>query len=77
MNQNAIDRMGPLAASRSSALLTQEDMAKRVGVSVKTLLKMEKNPNDATHNLVGIYYQNVGMDGKKILQDYYNFFDAT
>lgn len=74
MNEKAIEKYGPLAAARKTALLNQEDMAARLGVSLPKLVDIEKNPSNITLNNLGRYYQAVGADGKAILERYVNDF---
>ncbi len=74
MNETAIKKIGPLAAARKSALLNQDDMAARLGISIPTLIDIEKNPENITLGNLGRYYQAVGTDGKAILERYVNDF---
>ena len=72
MNEKAIKQFGPLAAARKSSLLTQEDMAEKLGCSVPKLINMEKNPDSVPIGTYGKYYHHVGADGKAILERYVN-----
>lgn len=72
MNEAAIKKYGPLAAARKSALLSQGDMAKRLGCSVPKLIDMEKDPDSMTLGTLERFYQSVGTDGKAIIERYVN-----
>lgn len=68
MNTKAIDKLGPIAAARKSSLLSQEDMAARIGVSVPTMVEYEKHPENINLGTLGRIYHNVGVDGKAIIE---------
>lgn len=74
MNEQAIKQYGPLAAARKSALVTQKNMAEKLGCSVTTLVEMEKHPDKIDLGTLGRFYQHVGADGKAILERYVNGF---
>ena len=72
MNENAIAKYGPFAAARKSSLLSQGDMAKKLGCSVPKLVDMEKDPESMTLGTLGRFYQSVGTDGKAIIERFVN-----
>lgn len=74
MNTEAIAKLGPFAAARKSSLMSQEQMAAKVGCSLPTLVKMEKNPEEVSLANMGVIYQSVGADGKAIIEKYVNDF---
>lgn len=74
MNEQAIKQYGPLAAARKSSLVTQKNMAAKLGCSTTTLVELEKNPEKIDLGTLGRFYQHVGADGKAILERYVNGF---
>lgn len=74
MNQEAIKKFGPLAAARKSSLLSQKQMANKLGITLPTMAKIEKNPEYVNLNDLGIIYQAVGVDGKAIIEQFVNNF---
>lgn len=70
MKQETIDRLGPLAAARKSSLMTQQDMADVLGVSVPTLLNYEKEPESAALGDIAKIYRAVGADGREVIKSY-------
>ena len=72
MNMEAIERFGSIAAARKSALLTQEQMAERIGVAKPSIVEWEKHPEMLRIKDLKAIYENVGADGKAILENYVN-----
>lgn len=70
MNEAAIEKLGPLAAARKTALLTQDDMAKRLGMGKPAIIGFEKNPETTPLGVLGRWYLNVNTDGKAIIKRY-------
>lgn len=70
MNREAVEKCGPIAAARKSALMTQKDMADVVGCTVNTLLRYEKEPELMTVGTLRKIYEAVGKDGRALIWDY-------
>lgn len=70
MNEKAIERLGVFAAARKSSLMSQEEMAGKLNISIPTLLSFEKNPGKTPVEMVGAIYHTVGADGKTIIEKY-------
>lgn len=70
MRKDFIEQHGPLAAARTSSHLTQSDMAKILGLSAQTISKYENDPTRATYRVLRGYLDNVGVEGKEIMQQY-------
>ena len=70
MNMEAIEKFGSIAAARKSALLTQPEMAERIGCTTQALLEWEKNPEKLRIKDLVAIYENVGADGKAIIEKY-------
>lgn len=62
----------PLADARKSRLWSQSKMAEVMGVSVPTIVKMEKNPADITMDELGKWYHAMWPDGKAIIEKWVN-----
>lgn len=58
----------PLADARKSRLWTQAQMAEAIGVSVSTIVKMEKSPDRLTVGELGKWYHAMWPDGKAIIE---------
>lgn len=74
MNLSKLEKVGPLAAARKSALINQGEMAQKMGVSIGKIGRIEKNPDSVSHDVLMTYWQNVDADGKRILEEYYSLF---
>lgn len=72
MNMEAAEKFGALAAARKSAVLTQEEMAEKLGCSRPSIVKWEKDPTTIRIKDLQSIYENVGADGKAIIADYVN-----
>ena len=67
-----------VAMARMTALKSQEDFAPLLGVSVPTLCKYEQDPDKwMTAERLRVYYDNVGADGKRLLERYTSSFFAA
>lgn len=67
-----------VAKARMTALKSQEDFAPLLGVSVPTLCKYEQDPDKwMTAERLRVYYDNVGADGKRLLERYTSSFFAA
>lgn len=71
---DGVKKYGPLGAARKSSLMTQGELAKRLGCSVPTLIELEKHPENITLGQLGKWYQLVRVDGKAIIEQYVNDF---
>lgn len=70
MNTEAIERYGSIAAARKSALLTQGQMAERIGVTTPSIIEWEKHPDKLRIKDLKAIYENVGVDGKAIIHEF-------
>lgn len=70
MNKDAVDKYGALAAARKSSLMTQPEMAEKIGCTVPTLIEWEKDPSKVRIGDFQGIYNSVGADGKAILEKY-------
>lgn len=67
-----------VAQARMTALKSQEEFAPLLGVSMSTLCKYENNPDKwMTAERLKVYYNNVGADGKRLLERYTSSFFAN
>ena len=70
----AQEKYGPLASARKSSLMTQEEFAKRIELSVPKIRRLEQHPEKVTLETLGKWYQLMRVDGKVILEQYVNSF---
>lgn len=68
MIEEGIKKYGYLAAARKSSLMTQGELAEKMGCGVSRLVELEKNPENMTLQQLGKVYQLVGVDGKVVLE---------
>lgn len=69
-----VKKYGPLGAARRSSLMTQGELAKRLGCSTPVIVELEKHPEGITLEQLGKWYQLVRVDGKAIIEQYVNDF---
>lgn len=69
-NQTAIQEWGPLAASRKSALYTQNQFASKMGITKPTIISYEKDPDSVSISVLKKWYDLVNYDGKAIISQY-------
>ena len=74
MIEEGIEKYGYLAAARKSSLMTQGELAEKMGCGVSSLVELEKRPDEMTISQLGKVYQLVGVDGKVILEKLVNDF---
>ena len=73
---NAIEGrdMAVLRDARKSSLMTQSDMAKRLGKSVQTIVEWEKHPDQLPIKTLQDYYNCVGTDGRVWIKEFVDSF---
>ena len=59
-----------LKNARRSSLITQDDMAKYLGISVPTIVTKEKDPASCTIHEVAEYYKHISTDGQKAIREW-------
>lgn len=74
MIDEGVKKYGPLGAARKSSLMTQGELAKKLGCSTPTVVELEKHPEKVTLEQLGKVYHLMRVDGKAIIERYVNDF---
>ncbi len=74
MIDEGVKKYGPLGAARRSSLMTQGELAAKMGCSTPVIVELEKHPENITLKQLGKLYQLVRVDGKAIIEHYVNDF---
>lgn len=74
MIDKGVSKYGPLGAARKTALMTQGELAAKIGCSTPTIVELEKKPETITLEQLGKVYHEVRVDGKAIIEQYVNDF---
>ena len=66
--------MAVLRDARKSSLMTQADMAKRIGRSVPTIVEIEKRPDQVSISTLRDYYNVCGTDARVWIKEFVDSF---
>ena len=66
--------MAVLKDARKSSLMTQTDMAKRLGKSTQTIVEWEKRPDQVSITTLRDYYNACGTDARVWIKEFVDSF---
>lgn len=72
--ENAGRDMAVLKDARKSSLITQADMAKRLGRSTQTIVEWEKRPDKVSLTVLQEYYTACGTDARVWIKEFVDSF---